>query len=186
MSVKHMILGALMENPVHGYEIKTKFFKKLFSDFGINDGQLYPTLGKLEKDGLVKKEVVQQEGTPNRHKYSITDDGRRHMTEWLESSDGEERSFRYEFVRKDNFFLRCNFIRHVDKKKAVEKVERQIGVVSDTIADFERARETMIGRGVDPLRVKILEYGIRNQQARLDWLKDFLKELKKQGKKKKK
>ncbi|MEW5947235.1 MAG: PadR family transcriptional regulator [bacterium] len=153
-------------------------FKKLFSDFGINDGQLYPTLGRLERDGLVRKEVVQQEGTPNRHKYFITEEGVRQMVGWLESSEGEERSFRYDFVRKDAFFIRCNFIRHLDRDKAIGKVERQKGIVSDTIADFKGARDTMIKIGVDPLRVKILEYGIRNQEARLDWLEDFLEELK--------
>lgn len=185
MSVKHMILGALMESPVHGYEIKTKFFKKLFSDFGINDGQLYPTLGKLEKDGLVRKEVVQQDGAPNRHKYYITDEGRNQMIDWLNDSDGEERSFRYEFVRKDNFFLRCNFIKHIDREKAIEKVKNQIQLVVDTLADFNRARKAMIDKGVDPFRIKILEYGIGNQEARLDWLKDFLKELRRTGKKSK-
>ena len=68
MSVKYMILGSLMEVPNYGYLIKTKFFKKVFSDFGINDGQLYPTLNKLEKEGLIRKEVIYQEGSPNRHK----------------------------------------------------------------------------------------------------------------------
>jgi DNA-binding PadR family transcriptional regulator len=178
MSAKHMIMGALMDCPLHGYDMKKKVFKKVFSDFGINDGQLYPLLKKLEKEGIIRKEVVQQEGIPNRHKYSLTKEGRREFQEWLESSEGEERSIRYEFMRKDVFFIRCNYVRRLDKDKAIKKMESQIEIVERTIEDFLWARQRMIEKNVDPYRVKILDYGIKNQEARLEWLREFLEEIK--------
>jgi len=159
--------------------MKKSFFQKAFSDFGINDGQLYPLLKKLEKEGLIRKKVVQQEGMPNRHKYSLTKDGRREFMEWLESSKGEERSFRYEFIRNDIFFNRCNYIRHLDKDRAIEKMESQIKIVERTIEDFLWARQRMIEKKVDPYRVKIIEYGIKNQEARLEWLQEFLEDINK-------
>ena len=179
MSAKHMIMGALMDCPRHGYDMKKKVFKKGFGDFGINDGQLYPLLKKLEKEGLIHKEVVQQEGMPNRHKYSLTEEGRRDFQEWLEGSEGEERTIRYEFVRKDVFVLRCNYIRRLGKDKTIEKMESQIETVERTIEDFLWARQRMIEKQVDPYRVKILEYGIKTQEARLEWLREFLEEIKK-------
>lgn len=179
MSAKRMIMGALMESPAHGYDLKRCMFRKVFSDFGINDGQMYPMLKKLEGEGLIRKQVVQQEGVPNKHKYSITDAGRSDFIEWLQSDEGEERSIRYDFMRKDVFFIRCNYIRHLEKARAVEKMEQQIKIVERTLEDFRSARERMIEKKVDPYRVKILEYGIRNQEARLDWLRDFLEQIKK-------
>ena len=75
MSVKHMILGILQDAPTHGYNIKKRLYRNILEDFGINDGQLYPALNQLEKDGYITKEVVIQEKGPNRHRYSITPKG---------------------------------------------------------------------------------------------------------------
>ena len=179
MSAKFMILGSLMESPVHGYDLKKRVFKKVFADFGINDGQLYPLLKRLEGEGLIRKEIVPREGAPSRHKYFITDAGREALITWLEDDSGEERSMRYDFMRKDEFFTRCNYIRHLDKARAVAKMQSQIRLVQDTLADFHAARDRMIEKNVDPYRIKLLEYGIRSQQARLDWLQDLLTDIQK-------
>jgi len=174
-----MILGSLMESPVHGYDLKKRVFRKVFSDFGINDGQLYPLLKKLEQEGLIRKEIVPREGAPSRHKYFITDAGREQFAAWIQSDEGEERSMRYDFMRKDEFFSRCNYIRHMDKNRAVAKMQRQIGMIESTLEDFRVARERMFEKNVDPYRIKLLEYGIKHQEARLEWLLGFLEDIKK-------
>ncbi len=46
-----------MNESSHGYKLKANHLSKLRMEFGINDGQLYPTLKKLENEGLIKKEV---------------------------------------------------------------------------------------------------------------------------------
>ncbi len=173
MSLPHMILGWLMDGPVHGYGLKKGPMAKIFSEFGINDNQLYPALGKLEARGLIAKSVEAREGAPSRNVYTITESGRREFLEWLRSGDGEERTFRYEFFRKDDFFIRCNFIGHLKKKEALEKVDRQSLSVEETIRDLTAARDDMLRRGVDPLHVKIVEYGIQSQETRRRWLDEF-------------
>ena len=57
-------------------------------------------------------------------------------------------------------------------------MESQIETVERTIEDFLWARQRMIEKQVDPYRVKILEYGIKTQEARLEWLREFLEEIK--------
>jgi PadR family transcriptional regulator AphA len=179
MSVKYMILGGLMFSCSHGYEIKSQMAQKMNREFGINDGQLYPTLKKLEEEGLVKKTVKHQDGAPSRHVYSITDKGRADFVQWLESSDGEDRSFRYDFLRKDILCIKSNFLRFLKKEKAVQKIQQQIEIVKSIIADLKTARSHMIERKVDPLHIKIWEYGIMNYETRLQWLNEFLREVKK-------
>ena len=179
MSVKYILLGGLMFSCSHGYEIKSRLTQKMFGEFGINDGQLYPTLKKLEADGLVVKTVKHQDGAPSRHIYSITDRGREDFLQWLESEDGEDRSFRYDFFRKDLFCIKSNFLRHLPKNKAIEKIRHQIGVVTDIVHDLTEARSHMIERKVDPLHVKVWEYGIMNYETRLQWLNGFLQEVQK-------
>jgi len=174
-----MILGGLMFSCSHGYEIKSQLTQKMFSEFGINDGQLYPTLKKLEESRLISKTVEHQEGVPSRHVYSITDAGRDDFLQWMESDAGEDRSFRYDFFRKDLFCIKSNFFRFLDKKTAIEKIQHQMETVKKTIEDLKTARGHMIERGVDSLHIKIWEYGIMNHETRLLWLGEFLEEVKK-------
>ncbi len=173
MSTPHMILGALLETPDHGYNLKNRFFSKLTSDFGINDGQLYPALKKLEEKGFITKEIQTQEGSPNRHFYSITETGKNEFLSWLGDSDGEDRSFRYEILRKDTFFNKCIYINFLPKEKALSKIVTQIDITEKQVADFKNAVQDMSKRGVSPARVKIAEYALRNQETRLSWLREF-------------
>lgn len=177
--LRYMLLGALMERSLHGYQLKSTVFKKIFADFGINDGQLYPLLKKLEQANLIEKNIEYQEGAPSRHVYSITAAGREDFRQWLESNEGEERSFRYDFFRKDTFFIRCNYIQYLDKETAAAKIRQQMDTVAKTIADLQKARESMISKELNPLRISILEYGIRCQETRAEWLNDFIKEVQK-------
>ena len=95
MLLQYSILGALMEHPDYGYNLKNRIPSKVLHDFGINDNQIYPTLKKLAKEGYIKKEVIYQEGSPNRNIYHIMEKGKKHFMEWLESDEGEEKGFRY-------------------------------------------------------------------------------------------
>lgn len=177
MSLKHMVLGFLMEGPSHGYELKSGMFSKMFKDFGINDGQLYPLLKKLEQEDLISKEVQPQEGMPSRHIYSINTAGKEEFLSWLSSDEGEDTSFRYDFFRKDLFFIRCNYLRYLPPDIAIAKVKKQMETVTNTIADLQKAHASMVAKKVDPLRISILDYGISIQKVRSEWLSEFLKEI---------
>lgn len=182
MSVKHMILGGLITQCGHGYGLKSEFMEALFSDFGVNDGQLYPMLKKMLNEGLITKEIEHQDGAPSRHIYSITDNGRNEFIEWLKSSGGEDRPFRYDFIRKDPFLLRLIHIRNLDKESAIKKVQDHIEIVKNTIRDFETAQSDMTSKGIDIFRISIVQLGLKEQQVRLEWLNDLLEEMKKRKK----
>ena len=53
MSLRFGILGLLAEKPLHGYEVKTRFESLLGGTWEVNIGQIYSTLQRLERDGLV-------------------------------------------------------------------------------------------------------------------------------------
>jgi len=179
MSVKYLILGNLMFSCSHGYEMKSQMVQKMNREFGINDGQLYPTLKKLEEEGLVVKTIEHQDGAPSRHIYTITDKGQADFRQWLESSEGEDRAFRYDFFRKDLFCVKSNFLHFLKKEKAIEKIQLQMETVKNTIADLKTARSHMVERKVDPLHIKVWEYGVMNHETRLQWLNEFLQEVRK-------
>ena len=84
MSVPYTILGVLMDAPAHGYSIRKQLEAVFSTDLGLNDGQLYPALAKLETLGWIAKEVVEQPRSPTKHLYRVTDEGRAAFARWLE------------------------------------------------------------------------------------------------------
>ena len=55
MSVKHGLLALLCEGPRYGYELKSSFEARTGSTWPLNVGQVYTTLARLERDGLVEQ-----------------------------------------------------------------------------------------------------------------------------------
>lgn len=81
MSIRYGLLALLAESPTHGYQLKTTFERRTGGSWALNIGQVYTTLQRLERDGLV--EAVGQAG--DRHDYRITDLGRRQLEAWFET-----------------------------------------------------------------------------------------------------
>ena len=81
-----LILGALREGPLHGYRIALAIREKSEEALKMGDNQIYPTLHRLESDGLVVAEWQQQLGKPARKVYSLTETGNgrleQHRKEW--------------------------------------------------------------------------------------------------------
>jgi PadR family transcriptional regulator, regulatory protein AphA len=83
MSLPHTILGFLSLGSMTGYELKrfmdnsTQFF------WHAELSQIYPSLKQLEAKGLVKAEVIPQDGRPDKKIYSITETGRGALSAWL-------------------------------------------------------------------------------------------------------
>lgn len=80
MSIKHSLLALLAESPRYGYQLRGEFEERTGATWPLNIGQVYTTLDRLERDGLVEKEGDDGEGHVI---YSITDAGRTEVTGWF-------------------------------------------------------------------------------------------------------
>ncbi len=86
MSLDHAILGFLSEQPSTGYDLKTRCFDRVArSVWTADQAQIYRTLERLEKSGLVTSRLIPQPGRPDRKEYAVTQAGRRALREWLET-----------------------------------------------------------------------------------------------------
>jgi DNA-binding PadR family transcriptional regulator len=83
MSIKHAILGFLSWKPFTGYELKKIFADALSFHWSGNNNQIYGTLVELHHSGLVSIEVQQQEKYPAKKLYTITEQGRAELRDWL-------------------------------------------------------------------------------------------------------
>ena len=78
MSFRYGLLALLAESSRHGYELKTAFERRTGGEWAINIGQVYTTLQRLERDGLVEPMCGQGE----RNDYRITAAGRAQLEAW--------------------------------------------------------------------------------------------------------
>jgi DNA-binding PadR family transcriptional regulator len=86
--VRFLFLALLAGGPAHGYDLKRAYDSRFGSIWGaLNIGQVYTTMARLERDGLVAHETVAQDDRPDKKVYAITDLGRRALAEWLEDAE---------------------------------------------------------------------------------------------------
>ena len=83
MSTGHVLLGLLTRGPLHGYELKRAYDQRLPQAKPLGFGQVYATLGRLERDGLVSPDDRDQAGGPERTAFGITGPGRVELDDWL-------------------------------------------------------------------------------------------------------
>jgi DNA-binding PadR family transcriptional regulator len=83
MSVRYGLLALLAEAPTHGYSLKTAFERRTGGSWLLNIGQVYTTIQRLERDGLV--EALGDDAGEDRREYRITPTGRRQLEQWFET-----------------------------------------------------------------------------------------------------
>jgi DNA-binding PadR family transcriptional regulator len=81
MSLKFGVLGLLAEEPLHGYEVRSRFEAMLGGSWEVNIGQVYATLQRLERDGLVR--AAGERGDRGKLAYEISEQGRATLGAWL-------------------------------------------------------------------------------------------------------
>ncbi|TDC77064.1 PadR family transcriptional regulator [Streptomyces hainanensis] len=81
----NVLLGLLTTGPQHGYELKRAYDARLPRARPLAFGQVYGTLGRLQRDGLVAEAGRDREGGPDRTLFDITDAGRAVLGDWLDT-----------------------------------------------------------------------------------------------------
>ena len=81
MSVRQGLLALLEERPMYGYQLRAEFEARTGATWPLNVGQVYTTLARLERDGLVEPAGEDDEGHAF---YGITDAGRAAVASWFE------------------------------------------------------------------------------------------------------
>jgi DNA-binding PadR family transcriptional regulator len=101
MSVRHAVLGLLAQRPRHGYELRAAFEAVVGGEenWDVKPAQIYTTLDRLEKSGLVAEESVGQDAGPEKRIYAITSAGLEALREWFADGIASEH-------QHDEFFIK--------------------------------------------------------------------------------
>jgi len=160
--VRQHLIALLAKEPAHGYELKLALEQTFGEAYpSPNIGQVYVTLKRLEQDGLVRSQDVEQTARPNKRVYELTSAGREALRAWVdEPSDGPR-------VR-DDFFTKLVLAPLAGLAGRMELITKQrrhyLGIMrnlTELAAESERADA--------PARL-LIEGAILHLQADLDWL----------------
>ncbi|MFB7177894.1 PadR family transcriptional regulator [Streptomyces sp. NPDC056257] len=163
------LLALLARGPAHGYELKQDLEKLLGAAYPQpNVGQIYVTLGRLEKSGLIEGEEVEQSGRPNKRTYRLTDAGHEAVLAWFEDTAEEPRV-------RDEFFMKLALAPHSGLADPVALINQQRRQYLNTMRNLSKLaaaedRDNKISQ-------LLIEGAMLHLQADLDWLERCQEEL---------
>ena len=104
MSVRHALLALLAEGPKYGLQLREEFEARTGEVWPLNVGQVYTTLQRLERDGLVESDDAAPDGQEKQHEkqkvFRITADGQAELAGWLRTPPDMAAPPRDELVMK--------------------------------------------------------------------------------------
>ena len=157
MSVKHGLLTLLGRGPLHGYQLRAEFENSTGGTWPLNIGQVYSTLSRLERDGLV---VPTDGGDESQRRYEITDAGRAELAAWFASPVSGEPA-------RNEVAIKLAFAATSPDCDVAEVVQIQRRATVRALQDFTRARE----RAGDDLAWQLVaESLIFSAEAQIRWL----------------
>ncbi len=176
MALDHMLLGLLRE-PSTGYDLKKMFDSSLAYFWAAEQSQIYTTLARLEKKGLVESHEAPSLRGPKRRVYSLTTAGHTALRDWL--LGGPEIAN-----------LRFPYLAQVFMLDELGTMEEAILFLTELRSDFKRRlaalksldkmfRATWPGYpdDVSPdgmFRVMTLRFGFARLRAALRWMDECL------------
>ncbi|HWI60949.1 MAG TPA: helix-turn-helix transcriptional regulator [Symbiobacteriaceae bacterium] len=168
LAVKHGILGILAGRPRHGYELKTEFDNLTAGLWELNVGQIYSTLERMLKDGLVELFDDEEGAGEDRKIYRITADGRQELETWLSRPPLKARPMR------DELYVRLGLLVEKDRQAALDLLESQRRVYHLQMAELTRQKIQVV-RAQGPDRVRremMLDAALLHVDADLKWLEN--------------
>ena len=84
MSIRLSLLALLEEGPRYGYQLRSEFEARTGGTWPLNVGQVYSTLARLERDGLVAPVTRDAAAADDQVHYAITNSGRKAVADWFE------------------------------------------------------------------------------------------------------
>ncbi|HHT36168.1 MAG TPA: helix-turn-helix transcriptional regulator [Firmicutes bacterium] len=160
MAVKHLFLALLTQNELHGYELKNGFEALSGGRWPLNFGQVYQTLNRLERDGYIESYEVAQTEKPDKKVYRVTEAGRKHLWEWLQTEDNWNLFF-------DELALRILAFDIIDYQEALAILRAYRSFILRVIKSLTQMRDQTPENS--PMAV-LLERNIYRAEADLKWV----------------
>ena len=168
MSVPHALLALLSEEPKYGLRLQNEFKARTGEVWPLNVGQVYTTLQRLERDGLVEADDGRGRSQKQR-RYRITPAGAHELADWLRTPPDLVPPPRDELVIKVLVALQVpgidvHEILQVHRRQVIEVMQRYTRIKAEAaendvplalVADAELFRLEAIVRWLDAADVRL-------------------------------
>ena len=167
--MRQPLLALLAKEPADGYELKLALEQTFGQAYpSPNIGQIYVTLKRLEQDGLVRSEDVEQTTRPNKRVYELTPAGREALRAWVgEPSDGPR--VRDEFFAK---LILAPMAGLADRMELMNSQRRHYLGIMRNLTELQADTDP-----ADTTARLLIEGAVLHLQADLDWLERCQEEL---------
>jgi PadR family transcriptional regulator AphA len=173
---KYAVLGLLSRNSLSGYDIKKIVDLSINYFWNENYGHLYTVLRQMEQEGLISREVMHTSGRPDRSVFSITDEGRKVLSDWL-VREPEDPPTRIELL------LQLFFAGSLSPLVVSEKIEKEKEKAGARLAVYEAISRHIVEHddGSKQERVPFwlitLSFGVHRERATIAWCDETMETL---------
>jgi DNA-binding PadR family transcriptional regulator len=164
LSLKYGVLGLLKAAPLHGYEVKNRFESMLGGTWEVNIGQIYTTLQRLERDGLVRP--VGHRGDRGKLLYELSPEGQRVLDEWLAEPDSGPQQLHEEIYVK---LLLATRIANGDLQPMLARQKR---TYLQRLRDLNRLEERARSEGRIDL-ARLVRGALLHTEADIKWMDEL-------------
>ena len=159
------ILGLLKERSMHGYQLSKRLTDSLGGFWRVSYGSLYPTLKRLERQGVVEQVFDRQEVGRRKNVYRITEAGERVFRELLEEAGpdatGEDNRFR----------VRMAFFKYLSPETRIRLLERRRAFLEERLSSIAASSATT---GGDTYTMSLMQHGRESTEQDIAWLNGLI------------
>jgi len=169
-----LILGLLLDRPMHGYEIaQTIKAEGVTTWMDISTPAVYYSLSKLHRLGLISATRVRGGGA-EKSVYHPTEKGREAFFVGMEEVLGSEEPVHFEYD------LGIFLLNKLPQERALALLEKRLAFLHQRSAELEKTLERERAAG-EPLRVAILEHAAACTRMDSEWLSGIIRQLRGEG-----
>jgi DNA-binding PadR family transcriptional regulator len=165
MSIRQGLLALLADEPRHGYQLRQEFEARTGATWPLNIGQVYTTLARLERDGLVE---VTEDGDESHKVYAITAAGRAEITDWFATP------VRREARPRDELAIKLAMAASLPAVDVAEVIQAQRADTLRALQDYTRLKArpapASAATGDDLAWAMVLDSLIFAAEAEVRWL----------------
>lgn len=161
------LLGLLRDGAATGYELARRAQEELGDFWTVTRSQVYRELSAMSQRGLVQP---QEAGPRDRRPYTLTAAGHRAFSAWLHSRSGSD-------VVRIPLLLRLAFADALDPARLAELAEAQRAEHAGRLERYRAMEHAALGQGASDRDLVTLRFGLRYEQAVLQWFDQDLSRL---------
>ena len=165
---EYAVLGIVVNGNAHGYEIFRELKDCLGTVHHLGRSQVYGLLSRLERDGLIRHEHVEQERVPDKKVFSPTSEGRSLLTRWILTPVNNVRNLRLEFLTK------LYFAGLESQRTEIELLQAQIGVCRNNAERMQKELRSSLNL----IERRAFEYRLAMVRCSIAWLETMTAETK--------